>query len=202
MPKTTSQDGPLDIAHSGSIERVIHVIRGKRVILDADLAKIYGVPTRVLNQAVKRNRERFPSDFVMQASAAEIVEINRSQTVIGSQLHRDPRARPLAFTEHGAIMAATVLNSPSAVQMSLFVVRAFVKMRAILTDTRELTGQLHALEKELKQRLDVHEAAIFDILQRVMEMLDPPPPILDAPKGEIGFHAVPLGSSRPEPAKN
>jgi phage regulator Rha-like protein len=95
--------------------------------------------------------------------------------------------RPYAFTEHGAIMAANVLNSPRAVQMSVFVVRAFLKMRAFLGDKRELAKQLAALEKELKERLDVHEAAIVTILQRVMDIIDPPslPPGPDKPK--IGF---------------
>jgi hypothetical protein len=99
---------------------------------------------------------------------------NRSQIATGLQKHRDPRLRPYALTEHGAIMAANVLNSPRAVQMSVFVVRAFLKMRAFLGDKRELAKQLAALEKELKQRLDVHEAAIVTILQRVMDMIDPP----------------------------
>jgi hypothetical protein len=97
--------------------------------------------------------------------------------------------RPFAFAEHGAIMAATVLNSPSAVQMSVFVVRAFVKMRAALTDTRDLARKLRLLEDELKQRLDVHEAAIVDVLQKMMEILDPPPAPPDSSKREIGFHA-------------
>ena len=95
---------------------------------------------------------------------------------------------PWAFTEHGAIMAANVLNSPQAAQMSVFVVRAFVKMRAALTDTRELARKLAAVEAELKSRLDVHEAAIVDVLQRIMKILDPSPPPPEPPPPEIGFH--------------
>jgi hypothetical protein len=95
---------------------------------------------------------------------------------------------PRAFTEHGAIMAASVLNSPQAVQMSLFVVRAFIKMRAALKDTRELAQKLTALEQELRGRLDFHEAAIVDVLQRIMRILDPPPAPPEPPKPQIGFH--------------
>lgn len=188
------------------IEPLIHEIRGEKVILDSDLARLYGVTTKRLNEQVKRNQERFPADFVFRLTSAESeasrsqfatsssqeIETkkggsNRSQIATSSQKHRDPRSRPYAFTEHGAIMAANVLNSPRAVQMSVFVVRAFLKMRALLGDKRELARQLAALEKELKERLDVHEAAIVTILQRVMDIIDPPslPPAPAKPK--IGF---------------
>lgn len=124
--------------------------------------------------------------------------MNRSQIVTGSlQRHRDPKSRPFAFTEHGAIMAANILNSPQAVQMSVFVVRAFVKMRAALTDTRELARKLGALEQELKSRLDTHETAIVDVLQHVMALLDPPPPPPDPPAREMGFHTA----LKPSPSK-
>ena len=106
----------------------------------------------------------------------------------GSQKHRDPRFAPYAFTEHGAIMAANVLNSAQATHMSVFVVRAFVKMRTALTDTRELARKLAAVESELKSRLDVHEAVIVDVLQRIMKILDPPPPPPEPPLPEIGFY--------------
>jgi hypothetical protein len=173
-----------------AIDRVIHTIRGERVILDADLAKIYGVETRTLNQAVKRNLEKFPPDFLLQLTGPEVSALNRSQIVIGSsQRHRDPRYRPFAFTEHGAIMAANILNSPQAVQMSVFVVRAFIKMRAVLTDTRELARKLASLEKELTSRLDSHESAIVDVLQRIMVLLEPPPPAPELPQKEMGFHS-------------
>jgi hypothetical protein len=175
---------------AGTIAAAIHTLRGERVILDADLAAIYGVETRALNQAVKRNREKFPPDFLLQLSRAEVLALDRSQTVIGSkQRHRNPRLRPFAFTEHGAIMAANILNSPSAVQMSVFVVRAFLKMRAALTDTHELARKLATLEKELKARLDTHDSAIVDVLQRVMALLDPPP-APELPPREMGFHAT------------
>ncbi|MDI1249774.1 MAG: ORF6N domain-containing protein [Lacunisphaera sp.] len=122
-----------------TIESVIHTIRSDRVILDADLAKIYGVETRVLNQAVRRNREKFPPDFLLELTAveAEILRRSRSQ-IVTLKRGGNVKFAPFAFTEHGAIMAANILNSPQAVQMSVFVVRAFVKMRGLLTDTREL----------------------------------------------------------------
>jgi hypothetical protein len=183
-----------------AIEAAIHTLRGERVILDADLAKIYGVETRVLNQAVRRNRDKFPPDFLLQLNAQESRALNRSQSVTGSASRsrsqivilkqgQNIKYLPLAFTDHGAIMAANLLNSPSTVQMSVFVVRAFVKMRATLTDTRELARKLAALEKEIKSRLDTHETAIVDVLQRIMVLLDPPPGP-ETPAREMGFHTI------------
>ncbi len=197
------------------VDRIV-TLRGQKVILDSDLAAIYGVPTKVLNQAVKRNQDRFPEDFVFRVTGDDLayltsqyaisrVELldsqedgmrsqsvtlkvarNRSQFVTGSQKHRDPRHLPHAFTEHGAIMAATVLNSPRAVQMSVFVVRAFIRMRAALTDNRELARKLVALEKEITARLDVHESVIVDTLRRLMEIIDPPA-LPEPPGKQIGF---------------
>jgi hypothetical protein len=179
-----------------SVERLIHEVRGRKVMIDADLARLYGVGTKVLNQAVKRNQERFPADFMFQLIRTEVEELNRSQFVTGSQKHRDPRFSPFAFTEHGAIMAANVLNSPRAIRMSVFVVRAFVKMRSVLTDTRETTRKLALLEKELKGRLNVHESAIVTILQRVMDIIDPPA-LPDPPRRKIGFKMDESASGRP-----
>src|SRR5258706_2122784 len=173
---------------SADIASVILELRGHRVILDVDLARIYGVPTKALNQAVKRNARRFPLDFVFRLTPEEIKALNRSQTVTGSQRHRDTRFPPYAFNEHGAIMAANVLNSDRAARMSVFVVRAFVRMRSVLTDTRELALKFAELEADLKSRLDVHESAIVEVLQRVMKILDPPPPPPEPSGPEIGFH--------------
>ena len=188
------------------VEPLIREIRGEKVILDSDLARLYGATTKRLNEQVKRNQERFPGDFAfhltVKESAAlrsqfatssaqtvdpEVGETNWSQIATSSRKHRGVTYRPWAFTEHGAIMAANVLNSPRAVQMSVFVVRAFLKMRAFLGDKRELAKQLAALEKELKQRLDIHEAAIVTILQRVMDIIDPPSPPSAPEKPKIGF---------------
>lgn len=188
-----------------SVDGVIHTVRGERVILDADLAKIYGVPTKALNQAVRRNRDKFPSDFLIELTKAEAVNLQRarkeSDTISRSQFvtlkhGHNIKHRPFAFTEHGALMAATILNSPQATQMSVFVIRAFIKMRGLLTDTRELARKLASLETELKSRLDSHEVAIVDVLQRVMQLLDPPPGP-EIPTKEMGFH-----TTLPKPTKD
>lgn len=184
------------------IGSLIRTIRGQKVILDVDLARIYGVQTRVLNQAVKRNLKRFPNDFLFNLTSQEL-ENMRSQFVIASDrpkamrsqivtaYKRNVRFLPYAFTENGAIMAANVLNSPQAVRMSVFVVRAFVQMRELLGGTKELAKQLAALEKKLTERLDGHEIAIIEILRRVMDILDPPPPPPDPPRPPIGFRVEP-----------
>jgi len=170
------------------IQAHILSVRGQKVILDTDLARIYGVATKVLNQAVKRNSEKFPSDFTFQLAPQEVREM-WSQNVTSSPRYRSIKYRPFAFTEHGAIMAATVLSSPKAVQMSVFVVRAFVAMRSILNDTRELARKLAKLESEVKARLDTHDMAIIDILSRFMDIINPqdsPQPEPQPPK-RIGF---------------
>ncbi len=180
------------------LDRLIYEIRGQKVMLDSDLARVYEIPTFRLNEAVKRNRERFPDDFVFQLTRQEVANLI-SQFAISSSRHGGRRRPPYALTEHGAIMAATVLNSPRAVQMSVFVVRAFVKMRGLLTDTRKLARKLAALEKELKERLGVHEAAIVTILQRVMDIIDPPVHT-EPPSKQIGF-GVKEGRGRYRTAK-
>ncbi len=170
-----------------TIESKIVTIRGTRVLLDLDLAAIYGVSTKALNQAVKRNGDRFPVDFMFQLTAEEKAEVvtNCDHLV---RLKFSPVC-PYAFTEHGAIMAANVLNSPQAVRMSVFVVRAFVQMRALLGGTAELARQLAALDRRLTGRLDGHEAAIVEVLQRIMTLIDPPPPPPEPPRRRIGFLA-------------
>lgn len=180
------------------IDGAIHTIRGERVILDADLAALYGVETRVLNQAVRRNRAKFPPDFLLELINAEASNIQRSRKQGDTRLRSQTvtlkrgqhlKYQPFAFTEHGALMAATILNSPQAVQMSVFVIRAFVKMRGLLTDTRELARKLATLESELKSRLDTHEVAITDVLQRIMQLIDPPPAPVN-PDKQMGFHTT------------
>jgi hypothetical protein len=169
-----------------TVESSIRTIRGQRVILDANLAAIYGVTTKQLNQAVKRNRDKFPEDFAFLLTAEE-VRGNRSQIVTGSGKHRDQRFPPVVFTEHGAIMAANVLNSPQATQMSIFVVRAFIKMRSALVETGELARKLADIEKKLTARIDNCDQAIVDVLQQIMRMLNPPPPPPDPPPKKIGY---------------
>ena len=173
----------------GIITSAIYAVRGKKVILDADLAKLYGVPTKAFNRQVKRNAQKFPDDFMFQLTLKEFESL-RCQ--IGTSNKRGGRRfLPYAFTENGAIMAANVLNSPEAVRMSVFVVRAFVQMRDLLGSTKELAKQLAALEKKLTDRLDGHESAIIEVLRRVMDILDPPPPPPgpETPKRRIGFNA-------------
>lgn len=180
MSKTTA------IIPAERIEKSILLIRGHKVMLDSDLAELYGVSTGRLNEAVTRNLDRFPEDFMLQLTKDEFENLI-SQIAISSS-HGGRRKLPYAFTENGAIMAANVLNSPEAVRMSVFVVRAFVKMRELLGGTKELARQLAALEKKLTARLDGHEVAIVEVLQRVMDILDPPP-LPEPPRREIGFHA-------------
>ena len=188
MPKQPAASALLE-----PVEPLIREIRGERVILDSDLARVYGVPTFRFNEAVKRNQERFPADFRFQLAQAESDHLI-SQIAISSPGHGGRRKLPWAFTEHGAIMAANVLNSPQAVQMSVFVVRAFLKMRAVLTDSGALAKKLADLETELKSRLDVHEIAIVEVLQRIMAILDPTPQP-EPPKRELGFHVKEPGES-------
>jgi len=181
------------------ISSLIRTIRGHKVILDHDLAGIFGVPTFRFNEAVKRNRERFPDDFLFQLTREEYSNLI-SQIAISS-LHGGRRKPPYAFTENGAIMAANVLNSPEAVRMSVFVVRAFVKMRELLGGTKELARELADLECKLTARLDVHESAIVDVLRRVMEILDPPPPPPEPARRRIGFHVDPEDKSESKAEK-
>jgi hypothetical protein len=143
------------------------------------------VPTKVLNQAVKRNAARFPEDFMFRLSRAEAEALNRSQSVTGSQKHRDPRFPPHAFTEHGAIMAASVLNSPQAVEMSVYVVRAFVHLRELLSSNRELARRFAQLEARLDKKLTEHDLAIAAILSAIRELMHPTPP----KRRPIGFTA-------------
>ena len=175
------------------ISSVIRTIRGQKVILDSDLANIYGGPTKALNQAVKRNRKRFPPDFLFQLTAEEADSLRSQIVTLKSGRGQHRKFLPYAFTENGAIMAANVLNSPEAVRMSVFVVRAFVQMRDLLGSTKELAKQLAALEKKLTTRLDGHEIAIVEVLQRLMDILDPPPtpPEPEMPKRRIGFQVEP-----------
>ena len=172
---------PSALALVPDVDRAILTIRGQTVILDADLAAIYGVPTKALNQAVKRNLARFPEDFIFRLATDEVAELNRSQIVTGSQRHRDPRFAPYAFTEHGALMAANILNSSRAVAMSVYVIRAFVSMRRNVATNAAILKRLAEIDKTLL----IHDAALRDILKKLRPLLEPPP----APvKHEIGFH--------------
>ncbi len=168
------------------IDSLIHTIRGEKVILDVNLARLYGVSTKALNQAVKRNIDRFPADFLIQLRRHEWVSL-RSQIVTSKKGRGGRRYLPFAFTEHGAVMAANILKSSRAIQMSIFVVRAFIKMREAMTANKALLEKLQELEKKLTQRLDSHEQAIVYVLSELRKLMEPPQ--LPEPKRRpIGFH--------------
>jgi hypothetical protein len=178
----------------GSVEGSLLLVRGQRVILDADLAKLYGVTTTRLNEQVKRNAGRFPSDFMFQLSSAEKQEV----VAICDNLSklRYYRGLPYAFTEHGAIMAASVLNSERAVAVSVFVVRAFVKLREMLSTHKQLAVKLD----ELEARLQKHDGQIAALFEAIRELMEPPPA---PPRERIGFDAERAAlESNPKARKN
>jgi hypothetical protein len=152
------------------IDHHILTIRGERVMIDVDLAELYGVPTKALNQAVRRNAARFPEDFMFRLRATEVEALNRSQFVTGSQKHRDPRFPPYAFTEHGAIQAANVLNSARAAEMSVHVVRAFVRLREIVAAHKELAKKLDELERKVSS----HDQTIVGVIDAIRRLTAPP----------------------------
>lgn len=162
------------------IDRSILVVRGEKVLLDRDLARLYAVDTKTLNRAVKRNLERFPADFMFRLSRKEANAVRDQHGSSNSGTnHGGRRSLPCAFTEHGAIMAATLLNSPRAVVMSLMIVRAFVRLRKLLATHVELTRRLEALEK----RYDSQFKCVFDAIRSLMEPADQP----DTQRRKIGF---------------
>jgi phage regulator Rha-like protein len=161
-----------------AVESRILILRHQRVILDVDLAELYGVTVKRLNQQVTRNQERFPSDFTFQLNSKEH-EALRLQFATSKKGRGGRRYPPYAFTEHGAIMAATVLNSKRAVQMSVFVVRAFVRLREMLATNRRLAGKID----ELENRLDTHDSAILDLIVAIKELMTPKQP----PRIRMGF---------------
>ena len=148
-------------------------MRGHRIIIDRDLATLYGVETRTLNQAVKRNADRFPDDFRFQLNASEQA-LSRSQAVIlKTGRGQNLKFLPYAFTEHGAIMAATILNSPRAVEMSIYVVRAFVQLRELLGSNKELARRFAQLEARLDKKLAAHDKSITAILSAIRHLMNP-----------------------------
>jgi hypothetical protein len=168
------------------IEPQILLIRGERVMIDADLAKLYGVPTKRLNEQVKRNRGRFPPDFAWQLTAEEKAEVVANCDHL-AQL-KFSRTTPFAFTEHGAMMAASVLNTPRAVDVSVYVVRAFVRLRKFLTAHRDLSLRLDELERTTAS----HGTAIESLVAAIRRLMEPPPA---PPRRKIGFHVKPEDTS-------
>ena len=183
MPKKT----PASIAERlpvpiEGIERRIYLIRGQKVMLDADLAELYRVATKVLNQAIKRNHTRFPHDFMFQLTPEE-AESLRSQFVTSNPGRGGRRYQPYAFTEHGVAMLAAVLNSQSAVQMSILIIRAFVKMRELLASNKDLAARVEKLEAAQKK----HGSIIGILAEEIDEMKRLPEP----PMRRIGFKTNP-----------
>jgi phage regulator Rha-like protein len=160
------------------VDSKILVLRGHKIILDADLAELYGVSVKRLNEQVKRNATRFPSDFLFRLSRTEQENL-RSQIATSSSAHGGRRYMPFAFTEHGAIMAATVLNSRRAIEMSIFVVRAFVRMREAFAMNQQIVAKL----AELEHHLESHDADIQGLVEAIRELMVP----LPASKRRIGF---------------
>jgi len=182
-----------EIVPADQIASRIRNFRGEKVLLDFDLAALYGVETRVLNQAVKRNAERFPSDFMFQLSVEETEMISQrvtssagqtvsdsSQIVMSPGKHRGKRYRPYAFTEQGVAMLSSALNSERAIKVNIAIMRAFVKLRQILDTNREFAKKF----SELEQRVGKHDEEIDAILEAIRQLMAPP----DRPRREIGFH--------------
>jgi hypothetical protein len=175
----------------------IHIVRGQRVMLDSDLARLYEVPTKVFNQTIQRNAERFPHGFAFQITREELTTL-KSQFVtssseedapLNSQIgalkkrsHGGARKLPWVFTEHGAIMAATLLRSPRAVAMSVYVVRAFVQMRDALLTNAVVLKRLAQIDKKLLE----HDVVLQDVVEKLLPLLNPPP-APDKPRRRIGF---------------
>jgi len=160
------------------IERAILVIRGHKVLLDADLATLYGVETRRLNEQVKRNIDRFPDDFMFQLTKQEFENL-KSQFATSSRGWGGKRKIPFVFTEHGALMAASVLNSQKAIEMSILIVRVFVKLRGIISTHKQLATKL----AELERKLSTHDEQIVILFEAIRELMTPP----TKPKRRIGF---------------
>ena len=161
------------------------ILRGRKVILDSDLAGLYGATVKRLNEQIKRNAARFPSDFLFQLTRAE-GESLRSQFATSNNRQGGRRYLPYAFTEHGAIMAATVLNSDRAIQMSIFVVRAFVRMREALAANQQIIVKL----TELERRLENHDGKIQQLVGAIRELMLPAAPN----RRKIGFAMAPLAA--------
>ena len=162
----------------------IHLLRGQRVMIDSDLAEIYQVSTKRLNEQLKRNRKRFPADFAFRLTAQEIENL-RSQIATSSS-HGGRRYRPWVFTEHGALMLASVLNSEVAIQASVRVVRAFVRLRDMVSGNMQLAVKL----AEMERRLDSHDTALVELFAALKRMLEREA----KPKREIGFHVRERGA--------
>jgi predicted RNA-binding protein YlqC (UPF0109 family) len=166
------------------VEAILHAIvlvRGQKLLLDADLARLYGTSTKRLNEQVRRNSGRFPPDFMFRLTADETNALNRSQIATGSQRHRDPRFPPAVFTEHGAMMAAMVLNNPLAIETSVLIVRAFVRLRSAIREHHEISRKLAQLEV----RVGHHDTELVRIVRAIRALMREP----ETKRRGIGFLA-------------
>ncbi|HEX5471188.1 MAG TPA: ORF6N domain-containing protein [Lacipirellulaceae bacterium] len=177
MSKKKASDA---IATMEEIERSIHLIRGQRVMLDSDLAALYGVPTHRLNERVARNRDRFPSDFAYQLSQQEFTALT-SQTAISKRGRGGRRTRPWVFTEQGVAMLSSVLSSPTAVRVNIEIMRAFVRLRRLMATPGELVAQI----TKLAETVQLHDSEIKLISRVLQQMMEKPV----TPRRQIGFHA-------------
>lgn len=168
---------PLSI---GEIAQRIQLIRGQRVVLDADLAAFYGETTKRFNQQVRRNLARFPADFMFQLEEEEAAALRLQFATLKTGRGQHSKYLPLAFTEHGAIMAATLLNSPRATAISVHVVRAFVELRGMLASNQALANKVNTLER----KVSVHERNIAELADSMAQLLHTP---AEPPKRSIGF---------------
>ena len=162
-----------------AIQQRILLIRGEKVIIDADLAQFYGVSTKRLNEQVKRNKKRFPKDFMFRLTSDEKSEVVANCDHLSKLKYS--KTRPYAFTEHGAIMAASILNSSQAVGISVFIVRAFVTLRRVISESKELAQKMALLE----QKVADHDQQILSLVQAIRELVSPKPV---PKKRQIGFH--------------
>lgn len=167
------------------IERRIYLIHGHKVMLDRDLAKLYHVPTFRLNEAVKRNRNRFPEDFMFQLTSEEAVDTLTSQFAMSKPGRGGRRTPPYAFTEHGVAMLSSVLNSDRAVQMNILIIRAFVKLREILVSHKDLAARIDKLESAQK----THTSVINILAEEIEQLKQPTPAPPEPPKRRIGFRS-------------
>jgi len=175
----------MDSKHIPAIQKRILLVDGTPVILDSDLAQLYGVETKALNRAVSRNMDRFPEDFSFKLSTEDWENL-KYQFGTSSLEHGGRRKLPRVFTEHGALMASTILRSEEAVKMSTFIIRAFVKMREELASNREVLKRLAEIDKSLL----LHDTALRDLYQKILPLLQSPP---DPPKRDIGFRVEESG---------
>ena len=189
MPRPNSRSTSItknDVAATPAIEtisgRIIN-LRSRRVMLDGDLAALYGISTGRFNEAVRRHLARFPSDFMFQLSNQELAAL-RSQIAISNVGRGGRRYRPYAFTEHGALMAATILNTPRATEISVYVVRAFVELREALIGHKAVAKRLDELESRLEKKLAIHDEAIASILDAIRGLMAPTEMVR---KRRIGF---------------